>query len=175
MTSLPPMEVTMTTLRIRRLVSLAAALAVTLTFGACATGAAHPAAVAQTRAGATSPAIRFTNEGGDYVHVYLVGARREWLLGRVEAGARATLRLPEEALTEDQRWMRLAVLQGARATTRVVDDPRAAITVVQPAGIILSHRWSWSPRLGSGQITSLPIGRPRDGRPGVTMAEGPPR
>jgi hypothetical protein len=42
------------------------------------------------------PSIRFDNDAREHVHVYLIGEKREWLLGRVEAGAIAMLRIPEE-------------------------------------------------------------------------------
>lgn len=46
----------------------------------------------------------------------LVGAKCEWLLGRVEPGARKTLRLPDEALADDAGSMQLAVVIGERVT-----------------------------------------------------------
>lgn len=163
----------MTTPRIRSLVSLAVALSVTL--GACAGAPGRTIAERPAPADARPLALRFNNEAGDHVHVYLVGPRSQWLLGRVEAGARASLRIPDAALGEDQRWMRLAVLAGERVTMRAADDPRAALTMVQPVAEMLAQRWTYSPRLATGQLTALPVGRARDGRPAVTVAERLPR
>ena len=100
----------MTTPRTRSIVSLATALTLTLALGGCAS--------APSRLGLNDPApidgaplaIHFDNGARDYVHVYLVGAKREWLLGRVEPGARTSLRIPDEALGEDLGFLRLAVL-----------------------------------------------------------------
>ena len=44
-----------------------------------------------SRTGRGSPGqIRFDNDAREHVHVYLIGEKREWLLGRVEPGAMAT-------------------------------------------------------------------------------------
>jgi hypothetical protein len=110
-------------------------------------------------------AIRFDNQANDHVHVYLVGVRRQWLLGRVEPGARATLRIPEAALAEDAGSMRLAVLAGERVTLRAAGEPRAAITIAEPVAAILSRRWTFSQTLANGQLTALPLGRAEAGRP----------
>jgi hypothetical protein len=151
----------MTTPRIRSLVSLAAALTVTLALGGCASA---PSRLAWDGAAATDvppPAIRFDNGARDYVHVYLVGDKREWLLGRVEPGARAMLRIPEDALAGNPGSMRLAVLAGGRMTLRAASEARAAMTITLPAAEILSQRWTFSQTLASGQVTGLRLGSTR--------------
>lgn len=155
----------MTTPRTRSLVSLAAALSVALTLGACAS-ANVPSRLAWD--GPASPdgppiAVHFVNDARDYVHVYLVGEQREWLLGRVETGARATLRIPEAALAGGTGSLRLAVLAGERVTLRAAAEPRAAISLPQPAAAFLSQRWMFSQALAKGQLTPLALGQ---GRPG---------
>jgi hypothetical protein len=86
------------------------------------------------------------------VHVYLVGEQREWLLGRIEPGARAVLRIPEASLAGNPAFVRLAVLAGARQTAAAARDPRATFTIPQPAATLLTQRWAFA----QGQLTSLP-------------------
>jgi hypothetical protein len=150
----------MTTPRIRSLVSLAAALTVTLTAGGCAGTAARPSLEAPAPANEPPPAVRFDNDSRDYVHVYLVGDRREWLLGRVGPGARANLRIPDEALAEDAGRMRLAVLVGERVTFRAGSAVRAASALPQSAAVLLSRRWTFSGN-ANGELIALPLGSPR--------------
>ena len=147
----------MTTPRTRSIVSLATALTLTLALGGCASAPSRLALNDPAPVDRAPLAIHFDNGARDYVHVYLVGAKREWLLGRVEPGARTTLRIPEEALAEDLGFMRLAVLTGAHVTLRAASDPRAAITIPQPAPGIASQRWTFS----QGQLTPLRLGAAR--------------
>jgi hypothetical protein len=139
----------MPTLRRRALVSMAAAMAATLTLGAC-----FQAAPAR---GGPSPlddgllAIRFDNGAREHVHVYLIGEKREWLLGRVEPGAIATLRIPKESLAENAKFVRLAVIAGERVTLQAARNPRATLTLAQPASAVLSQQW----RFSQGGLTSL--------------------
>ena len=149
----------MTTPRIRSLVSLAAALTVTFTLGACASA---PSRTAMDGAALTSEpplAIRFDNEARENVRVYLVSDQRQWLLARVAPGARALLRLPDEALADDGGRLRLAVLTGERITLWAPSEARVAITLAQPAAVFLSQRWTFSPALATGQLTALPLRR----------------
>jgi hypothetical protein len=159
----------MITPRTRAIVSLAATLTAALALGACARSPARPgpAARADVAALAGRPAtIRFDNGGRERVLVYLVGEQREWLLGRVEPGARATLRLPRASLAGSPGLVRLAVLAGERLTLQAARDPRATVattTIAQPVSTILSQRWTFA----QGQLTSLwgprtpaPRGRP---------------
>ena len=140
----------MSTPRARTLVSLTAALAMTLALGAC-TGAPRRFELdgpspAQDR----STALRFDNGGREPVHVYLVGQQREWLLGRVEPGAIAMLRLPETSLADDPGFVQLAVVAGGGVTLRAARDPRARLSIAQPASAILSRGW----RFAQGELTS---------------------
>jgi hypothetical protein len=153
----PLQENTMTTQRTRSLVSLAAALAVTLALGGCISAPSGFALDESAFADGAPHTVRFDNGARQYVHVYLVGEKREWLLGRVEPGARVTLQIPEAALAENPGFMRLAVLTGAHMTLRAASDPRAAITIPQPAPGIASQRWTFS----QGQLTPLRLGATR--------------
>jgi hypothetical protein len=148
----------MTTTPPRSLVSLAAALAVTLVLG-CASAPSRASLDELVPAGGPPLAISFINEGHEFVRVYLVSNQYQWLLGRVEPGARATLRIPEAAMTENSWSMRLAVVAGANMTVRAEGETRAAMTMQQPVAAILSQRWSFSQTLASGRLTSLPVGR----------------
>jgi len=149
----------MTTIRSHSLVSIAAALTLTVALGGCA---GHP-----TRRGLNDPApvasrpatIRFDNEGRQYVHVYLVGQNRDWLLGRVEPGARATLRIPAEAITDDTWQMQLAVVAGDRVTMRAAWKAGAQVTIAQPAGQLVAQKWTFTQTLANGQATASLMGK----------------
>ena len=149
----------MTTPRFRSVVSLAAALTVAFTLAGCAAAPSRLASPGPGSTERTSRTVRFDNEARDYVHVYLIGEQREWLLGRVEAGARAMLRIPDEALAGDPRSMQLAVLTGERMTLRAADAARTATSIQQSAEAILSQRWSFSRVLANGQLNSFRLGR----------------
>ncbi len=139
----------MTTLRIRALVSLVATLVLTLALGSCASSAARSTVEAPAPALAPT-SLRFDNSGREYVRVYLVGQRREWLLGRVEPGAAATLRLPDGSMQEGAGLVQLVVLSGGPVTLQAARDPRARLTITQPATALLSQRWSFA----QGEIMS---------------------
>ena len=150
----------MTTPRTRPLVALALALSVALALGGCASAPPRAASDGSSLAGEGAQlAFRFDNEARDNVHVYLIGAKREWLLGRVAPGARATLRIPEEALAEHPGFVRLAVLAGQHTTLRAAAERRAATSIDQPAASILSQRWTFSLTQERGQLTALGRGR----------------
>jgi hypothetical protein len=155
----------MTTPRTGSVVSLAAALALAITLGGCASAGSRSAPDGPAPSAGPSVTIRFDNQAHDYVHVYLVGVRRQWLLGRVEQGAVATLPIPDEALAESSRSMWLAVLAGANPTGRVAADPRAVTTIPEPMATILSQRWTFTSTQATGQLTSLPLWRAEPGRP----------
>lgn len=146
----------MTTSRTRPLVSLATMI-VTVALGACAGAAPRQAAGGWAPTEAHPRAIRFDNDSRDYVHVYLVGERRQWLLGRVETGAIAILRIPAAAFAEPSGRMQLAVIAGGRVTLQAARDPRVQLTIVQPASHILSQQW----RFAQGQLTSFGLPRSR--------------
>lgn len=155
----------MTTSRTRSLVSLAAALAITLTVGGCASvsGRAPLAVDAAAPADGLPLTVRFDNDARDYVRVYLVGEKREWLLGRVEPGAHATLRIPDDAVIDDRASIQLAVVSGGHMSLRAAREAPAAITILQPTDAILSQRWTYSQTLATGRLTSLPVGGARAG------------
>jgi hypothetical protein len=156
---IPIMEDTMTTPRIRSLVSLAA-LSLAVILGGCVSG---PSRVAQNAPSPTDElprTVRFDNEAQDYVHVYLISARQEWLLGRVAPGARAMLRIPDAALAEDAGLLSLAAIAGDRVTFRAARELAAATTIGEPAAMMLSQRWTFSTLTATRQLTSQRIGRP---------------
>ena len=152
----------MTTSRMYSLVSLAAALAITLTVGACtsASGRAPLALDAAAPADGLPVTVRFDNDARDYVHVYLVSEKREWLLGRVEPGARVTLRIPDAAF-EEGASIQLAVAVAGHVSLRAAREAPAAITILQPTNAIFSQRWTYSQTLATGRLTSLPVARVR--------------
>jgi len=149
----------MTTIRSRSLVSLAAALTLTLAVGGCAGNPTRSALNDPAPAAARPLSIKFDNEARQYVHVYLVGQSREWLLGRVEPGAHIALRIPAEALSDDRFDMRLAVLAGDRVTMQVATKPGAQFTIAQPAGQLLAQKWTFTQSLANGQATASLMGR----------------
>jgi hypothetical protein len=141
----------MTTSSQRAFVSTAATMIITLALAACARAPSHtaPDPLVSTYAGLLT--IRFDNITRERVDVYLIGAKREWVLGRVEPGAIASLRIPEEAFAEGSTFVRLAVLAGEPLTFAAARNPRARLTISQPASAILSQRWSFS----QGELKSL--------------------
>ncbi|CAN5902868.1 hypothetical protein BH11GEM2_BH11GEM2_34350 [soil metagenome] len=147
----------MTTPRIRPVVSLAAALCVALTMGACASAPSHFASDASAAVDDGPRTVRFDNTGREFVHVYLIGAQREWHLGRVEPGARKTLRIPDEALADDAGSMQLAVIVGERVTLGAKRASRTILTIAQPGAGLLGQRWTFSQTPATGQLTSLPV------------------
>jgi hypothetical protein len=149
------MEDEMTTPRTRPIVSLAVWLSLTLALGACVRSRTGPAPDVSERMTAPSLAIRFDNDAREHVHVYLIGDRREWLLGRIEAGTRKTLEIPAASRAAGEGFVRLAVIAGERPTLQAARNPRAIIALAQPATEIVAQRWT----LTHGQLTSLPVPR----------------
>lgn len=145
----------MTTPRRRALVSPLAAISLALALGACAPATTNLAA-RPSPAEAAPAFIRFDNDAREHVHVYLAGERREWLLGRVEPGANALLRIPAASLADGSGLVRIVVLTGQTATLRAVRDPRASVTLAQPASDVLLQHW----RFTQGALTSLRLARP---------------
>ena len=141
----------MTTPRVHALVSVASTIVLTLGLAACAGAPVRAGLPDPAPAEATSLAIRFDNQATDYVHVYLVGQRREWLLGRVEPGATARLRLPDDVFDSDPGFVRLAVLGGGGVSQMAARDPRAQLTISQDPSLLLTRRWQFA----QGQLTSL--------------------
>jgi hypothetical protein len=150
----------MTTIRSRSLVSLAAPLTLTLALGGCAGNPTRSALNDPAPRAAQPATIRFENGARQYVHVYLVGQSRDWLLGRVEPGARATLRIPEGAMSEDWQ-MQLAVVAGDHPTLRAASKVGAQVTIPQPAGQLLAQKWTFTQTVNNGQATAALMGRAR--------------
>lgn len=147
----------MTTSRHHTRVSLAAALTLAFTLAACASApAGRPEAGSVELAGsvreAPARAIHFENQGEEFVRVYLVMDQREFLLGRVERGARATLHLPAAVTQGTSAWMRLAV----RAGSPSVGAPRTATMGIVPVSEILAQHWRFVPSGVGGEITGMP-------------------
>jgi hypothetical protein len=144
------MEDDMTTPRGRALVSLVATLT-TIGLGACIRTPSRQVADVPAPVERAPLTIRFDNSGREHVHVYLIGDQREWLLGRVEPGAIATLRIPDASLGGRSRFLRLAVIRGAGVTVGAARDPRATFTIAQPASGLMSQQWRYT----DGQVTPL--------------------
>lgn len=142
----------MTTPRPYVLVSLTAMTIMTLALGACA-GPARSAVEEPSPVAAAPVTLRFDNQASSFVHVYLVGDKREWLLGRVEPGATAALRIPDDALGSNPGFVQLAVIAGAHVTQQAARDVRAQLTIAQPASVMLAQRW----RMSQGQLTSTAL------------------
>ena len=141
----------MTTQRPYTLVSRTAITILTLGLAACGGPQTRIATYGPSPIEARALTFRFDNQGRDHVHVYLIGQRREWLLGRVEPGAVATLRLPDDVFDSDPGFVRLAVLSGGGVSQLAARDPRAQLTISQDASMLLTRRWQFA----QGQLTSL--------------------
>jgi hypothetical protein len=141
----------MTTQRPYTLVSRTAITILTLALAACTGSPSRMATYGPSPVEARALTIRFDNHGSDHVHVYLIGQRREWLLGRVEPGAVAALRLPDDVFDADPGFVRLAVLAGGGVSQAAARDPRAQFTISQDPSLLLTRRWQFAP----GQLTSL--------------------
>jgi hypothetical protein len=141
----------MTTLFRRAFVSIAATMTMALGLGACASAPSRPVLDGPISTETRPLTIRFDNLTRENVDVYLIGVKREWMLGRVAPGAIASLRLPDGALAEGSMMVRLAVLAGERLTLAAARHPRAVLTVAQPASAIRSQQWAFS----QGDLTSV--------------------
>ena len=141
----------MTTQRPYSLVSRTAITILTLALAACAGPQTRMATYGPSPIEVRALTFRFDNQGRDHVHVYLIGQRREWLLGRVEPGAVATLRMPDDVFDSDPGFVRLAVLSGGGVSQLAARDPRAQLTISQDPSMLLTRRWQFA----QGQLTSL--------------------
>ena len=144
----------MTTPRTRPLVSLFVTVIVTL--GACVS---HPALDGPAPVRSVPLVITFHNDAREYVHVYLIGDQRQWLLGRVEPGAIAMFHFPA-SLSPNSRFVQLAAVMGEHVSLRADYNPHAMLTIVQPASAIVSQQW----RFIEGQLTAVGL---RDQRPSI--------
>ncbi|MFL5501450.1 MAG: hypothetical protein ACJ79Q_09470 [Gemmatimonadaceae bacterium] len=141
----------MITTRRRGFVSIAATIAMTLALGACASTGAHSALDRPVSKEDRLLSIRFDNASRERVDVYLIGANRQWMLGRVAPGAVARLTLPEEAFLPGAMRVRLAVLAGQPETFDATRDPHTVFTVAQSASALLTQYWTFS----ASSLTSL--------------------
>ncbi len=140
----------MTTSSRRAFVSIAATIAITLALGACVRASSHTVSdPISTDAGPLT--IRFDNLGLERVDVYLIGGKREWVLGRVEPGAIASLRIPEGAFADGSKFLRLAVIANEPVTFQAARNPRAKVTIALPPAAIVSQQWNFS----QGELTSV--------------------
>ena len=142
----------MTTLYRCAFVSIAATMTMTLALGACVNATSRRVQDQPISTETRLLSIRFDNLSRESVDVYLIGTKREWMLGRVAPGAAASLRLPDEAFAEGSMMMRLAVLAGGHRTFAAARDPLAVLTVAEPASAMLRERWTFS----QGNLTPLP-------------------
>ena len=134
----------MTTSSQRAFVSLAATMTITLALAACIRAPSRSVPDPEISTYADLLTIRFDNSARERVDVYLIGATREWVLGRVEPGAIATLRIPDEAFGKGSMYVRLAVIAGEPLTFAAARNPHARLSIAQPASTILSQQWSFS-------------------------------
>lgn len=137
----------------RTIVSLTATITGVLALGACVQRPLRPPVGDPVSVEWYPLAINFDNGAREHVHVYLVADRRQWLLGRLEPGARATLRIPEASLAEGTGFVQLTVLTGEHLTPCAAHNSRATFTVPQPVSAILSQRWMFT----QGQLTSIQL------------------
>jgi hypothetical protein len=98
--------------------------------------------------------LTFDNEADAYVDVYLVTGQLQWRLGRVAPGARAMLRVPQDAMAPAAGFMRLAVLAGAPVSAQAARDPRAVFTIAEPVRELVAQRWAYRPR-ATPQLSSI--------------------
>lgn len=133
---------------------LAALSLAALPLAACATpgAATRGAATAATDfpSAAARPAVLVDNAGTAWLDVYLLDGTRDWHLGRLAPGARATLRLPAGAAA-GPGMVRLAVMAGTTRTLAPSRDARAIVSVAQPVAALSGQRWSFA----QGALTGL--------------------
>lgn len=128
------------------------ALACALVVTACA-GRSH-AVVAEGPAAA----LQFDNQATTYVDVYLVAGQTQWRLGRVPAGMRTMLTVPESAIEWPTGLMQLVVIPGSLVSAEAWRDPRAIFAVAQSVSEVLSQRWSFRQPAGAAlQLQSFRI------------------
>ena len=131
----------MITRRRPALVSLAATLL--LAIGACAR---VQKSIVQSEAAepVPRPSIVFDNSANDYVDVYLAAEQRQWRLGRIAPGARATLQVPADEVERTAGFVRLVVLAGAPVSLQAARDPNAVVSIAQPVSDLLRQQWTFA-------------------------------
>lgn len=118
-------------------------LAAALFVSACA-GRQHP--IEQI---ARADVLEFDNEATVYVDVYLVANPTQWRLGRVPAGMRVTLNVPEPALDWTTGFVQLIVIPASQISADASRDPRAVVAIAQPVSELLSQQWSFRQPAGA--------------------------
>jgi hypothetical protein len=146
----------------------AAALGAALFVSACA-GRQHPVAYMQdgvstdSNTGAVEAerrheVLQFDNQATVYVDVYLVAGQMQWRLGRVPAGMRTMLSIPESAINWTTEVVRLAVLPGSPMSAEASRDPRAILAIAQPVSEVLSQQWTFRQPAGAPlQLQAMPL------------------
>ena len=95
--------------------------------------------------------LQFDNQATVYVDVYLVGGPQiQWRLGRVSAGMRETMNVPESAIDWTTGFVQLVVIPGSHLSAEAVRDPRAVVAIAQPVSEVLSQRWTFRQPAGAG-------------------------
>lgn len=94
--------------------------------------------------------LQFDNEATVYVDVYLVGGPQiQWRLGRVPAGMRETMNVPESAIDWTTGFVQLVVIPGSQMSPEAARDPRATVAIAQPVSEVLSQRWTFRQPAGA--------------------------
>ena len=120
---------------------------------ALAAAGCSPNAVQRDELAPRKPALFFENATPDQVRVYLVEGASEWLLGRVEPGRAAYLRLPADVLAKRGAEVSLiAVPIGTPRTAGLSGGAERIISTAEPAENLVTMRWTLSGR----QLFSLP-------------------
>jgi hypothetical protein len=140
-------------------IGFAALFVTALGVGACV-GRQHPLTQSERGESAESTpmtgepragALQFDNQAMVYVDVYLAlpGGALQWRLGRVAAGVRAELRIPQSAIDRTSGFVQLAVIPGSQLSADAWRDPRAVIAIPQPMSELLSQRWTFRQPAGT--------------------------
>jgi len=104
--------------------------------------------------------LQFDNQATVYVDVYLVGGPQiQWRLGRVSAGMRETMNVPESAIDWTTGFVQLVVIPGSHMSPEAVRDPRAVVAIAQPVSEVLSQRWTFRQPAGAAlQLQATRLG-----------------
>jgi hypothetical protein len=138
-----------------RTVALAAALVITACAGRqnAVTATTRPASAERLAsdmdADRPETELQFDNEATVYADVYLVAGPIQWKLGRVPAGMRERLTVPESAIDWPTGFMQLVVISGSLMSAEASRDPRAIIANAQPISEVLAQRWTFHQPAGA--------------------------
>jgi hypothetical protein len=88
--------------------------------------------------------IQVDNDSRDPIDVYLVAETREWFVGRVAPGVKTWLPVPERALSSSPGMVRLVALPNAPRSMSARRDPRAIVSLSQPATALIDQRWAFT-------------------------------